>query len=108
MMIPKEILVVADLKGIADKLKPAVFRDGDSYCVLYGEDPQTGIFGCGSSVDEALSDWEGSLIKSMDNDIELKRVLAFTDPPQHVREFLDEYRSRAKQDDTGYDLNKQY
>lgn len=108
MNIPKEMLVDAKLKGIADKLKPAVFRQGDSYCVLYGPTPQNGIFGCGSSIDEALTDWEGNLIKTLHNDIEIKRVLAYTNPPQDVIAFLDDYRNRAKHDETGYDINKQF
>lgn len=108
MNIPKEMLVDAKLKGIADKLNPAVFRQGNSYCVLYGPAPQNGIFGCGSSIDEALTDWEGNLIKIMHNDIEIKRVLAYINPPQDVLAFLDDYRDRARHDEIGYDINKQF
>ncbi|KQR72241.1 hypothetical protein [Pedobacter sp. Leaf176] len=108
MNIPKEMLVDAKLKGIADKLKPSVFRQGDSYCVLYGADAQNGILGYGISIEEALTDWEGNLIKTLHNDIEIKRVLAHTNPPQDVSAFLDDYRDRAKHDETGYDINKQY
>jgi len=108
MNIPKEMLVDAKLNGIADKLKPAVFRQGDSYCVLYGPTPENGIFGCGISIEEALADWEGNLIKTFHNDIEIKRILAHTNPPQDVRAFLDDYRNRAKHDETGYDINKQF
>lgn len=102
------MLVDAKLKGIADKLKPSVFRQGDSYCVLYGADAQNGILGYGISIEEALTDWEGNLIKTLHNDIEIKRVLAHTNPPQDVSAFLDDYRDRAKHDETGYDINKQY
>lgn len=35
-------------------LKPTVFIDGDQYCVLYGEDIQKGIVGFGSTIIEAI------------------------------------------------------
>jgi hypothetical protein len=40
------------------KLKPALYKDGDSYCCLLGPDPQEGIFGCGNTQAEALADWD--------------------------------------------------
>jgi hypothetical protein len=40
------------------KLKPAVYKDGQSFCCLLGPDPQQGVFGCGKTASEALSDWD--------------------------------------------------
>lgn len=41
----------------AKEFRPAVWKDGDSFCALLGPDPQTGIFGCGDSLEDALRDW---------------------------------------------------
>jgi hypothetical protein len=40
------------------EFRPAVFKDGDSFCCLLGPDPQEGVFGCGSTAREALADWD--------------------------------------------------
>ncbi len=40
------------------KLKPALYKDGNSFCCLLGPDPQEGIFGCGETEEEALLDWD--------------------------------------------------
>jgi hypothetical protein len=37
--------------------RPAVYKNGDSFCCLLGPDPQAGIFGCGATVDEAIQEW---------------------------------------------------
>lgn len=49
------------------ELKPVVFRDGDSYCTLYGPNPQMGIFGRGDSVSGSLADWENDLRERLAN-----------------------------------------
>ena len=108
MNIPPEMLINANLKGIAARLKPNVFHDGNSFCVLYGKDPQSGVFGRGDSLEEALIDWDNSLKKAVSNDIDIKRIIAHMDPPEEVQQFLIDYQQRAKKDDTGYDLNKSY
>jgi hypothetical protein len=38
-------------------LKPLLYRDGDSFCVVLGPNPQEGVYGCGKTVNEALNDW---------------------------------------------------
>ncbi|KQM77883.1 hypothetical protein ASE74_15905 [Pedobacter sp. Leaf216] len=108
MNIPEENLIKIPLKGIAKKLNPSVFRNGGSVCVLYGTDPQHGIFGCGNSVEEALDDWDTNLRKAVSSDIDIKRIIANIDPPEDVKNFLNEYQLRAKNDDTAYRLNKNY
>jgi hypothetical protein len=37
---------------------PLVYMDGSAYCCILGPDPQTGIFGCGPSVNDALQDFD--------------------------------------------------
>ncbi|MDQ0638480.1 hypothetical protein QF042_002045 [Pedobacter sp. W3I1] len=108
MNIPQEMLINIPLKGVAKKLSPSVFRDGDYVCVLYGEDPKHGVFGRGNSVEEALDDWENNLRKAVSSDIDIKRIVAHIDPPDEVKNFLMKYRARARKDDTGYKLNKNF
>jgi hypothetical protein len=43
------------------ELRPVVFQEEDSFCCLLGPDPQAGIFGCGNTPQEALSDWQKHL-----------------------------------------------
>jgi hypothetical protein len=47
--------------------RPVVFKEGDSYCVLLGPDPQEGIFGCGNSAEKAVIDWEHHLFDELNN-----------------------------------------
>lgn len=37
---------------------PLVYMDGSAYCCVLGPDPRTGIFGCASSLNEALEDFD--------------------------------------------------
>ena len=50
-----------DLPISVKTFRPPVFRDGDSYCVVFGPDPQEGVFGCGDTPKEALADWDKNL-----------------------------------------------
>jgi len=108
MDILPHMLIEVPLKGIARKLSPAVFKYENNFCVLYGENAQTGIFGCGASVEEALIDWEYQLIKALSNDVEIKRIIAQVNPPEKVLHFLENYRNTAKNDDAAYKLNRNY
>ncbi len=38
-------------------LKPKIFRDGNKWCALYGEDTQSGVAGFGKTPFEAARDW---------------------------------------------------
>lgn len=40
------------------KLKPRLFRDGDQWCVLFGNDLMTGIAGFGDTPHEAVIMWD--------------------------------------------------
>lgn len=94
--------------GIAAKLNPTVFRDGNNYCVLYGLEPSVGIYGCGQSIKEALIDWDNHLQLALSNDLDIKKILSDRDPPEKVAKFLEDYRERARRDSTGYDQNKSF
>ena len=49
------------LPGNVQKLKPSIYKDGDFYCCILGPDPQSGIFGRGSTPEEAIFNWESQL-----------------------------------------------
>jgi len=53
----------AGIPNSARAIRPQVFHDGDKYCGLFGKDPKTGVFGCGTTVMEALQDWDQQLQK---------------------------------------------
>lgn len=38
-------------------ISPTVYKDGDSFCCLSGDDPESGAFGCGDTPDAAIRDW---------------------------------------------------
>ena len=50
----------------AKKLKPKAYKDGSGYCCIFGPDPVVGIFGCGSTLQEAFIDWEKDLQKRLE------------------------------------------
>ena len=61
MQLPASMLVPVDFedKAIPEAIRefrPAVYRDGESFCVLLADDPQGGIFVCGETKELALSD----------------------------------------------------
>ena len=39
-------------------IQPRVFKDGDMWCVLYGENQMDGIVGFGETIHKAIMDWE--------------------------------------------------
>ena len=47
-------------------LKPTLQRDGNQWCVLYGEDLQTGIAGFGKSPYLAILDWNKQWWKELE------------------------------------------
>ena len=48
-------------------LQPILYKDGDSFCVVFGPNPQEGVFGCGSTAGEALNDWNMHLRERIKN-----------------------------------------
>lgn len=78
MKPPAESIVTIDYQseGIpltARMFKPTVFKEGAAFCCILGEDPQMGIFGCGDTPQEALTDWALAFEKRV-NDPEHERV----------------------------------
>ncbi len=52
-------------------LKPSLQRDGDQWCVLYGDDLQVGISGFGNSPSLAIQEWNKQWyapIKAIENE----------------------------------------
>jgi len=43
-----------------EMLKPKIFKDGNEWCVLYGDNIQDGIAGFGATPNKALFDWNGA------------------------------------------------
>lgn len=41
-------------------LRPRIFKDGDKWCVLYGDNIQDGVAGFGDTPHEAVIDWENN------------------------------------------------
>src|SRR5262245_31497833 len=89
--VPNEMKVEVDftdkkLPQSARIFMPIVFKDGDSYCVVLGPDPQEGVFGCGKTTVEALKDWDKNLQKKKD----------VTDPNDDLAFFINEVLERER------------
>jgi hypothetical protein len=91
----------------AQALKPTVYRDGSSFCCLYGSDPVEGIFGCGSTPEEAVADWRIGLQNRLDESPRNDNVSEFVreklgignrpiDPD--VQAFYDQFKPRKAKD----------
>lgn len=63
-------------------LRPLVWHDEKTYCVLLGSDPKNGIFGCGETVHAALEHWNWNLQERM------LRPEADDDVAQFIRDSL--------------------
>src|SRR5688572_17293206 len=68
MDVPEEIKVKIDCadKNVSQAvrtLRPTLFTEGDSFCCLLGPDRQEGVYGCGSTREEALTEWEANMRK---------------------------------------------
>lgn len=46
-------------------LKPKIFKDGNQWCVLLGENIQEGIAGFGNTPNEAIINWDGEFYKTI-------------------------------------------
>lgn len=53
-----EILTTEQQYKRFSMLKPRVFKDGNMWCVLYGDNQMDGIVGFGESIHEAIMAWE--------------------------------------------------
>ncbi|MDQ0638356.1 hypothetical protein QF042_001921 [Pedobacter sp. W3I1] len=55
------------LPQCVSKLHPLLFKEGNTYFAVLGPDPQSGIFGCGDTPEDALMDWNDHLRESLRN-----------------------------------------
>ena len=58
--------------GVPDSVReyhPVVYKEGTDFCCILGPDPQTGIFGQGATIPEALADFDSHLKKLKENPI---------------------------------------
>lgn len=49
------------MPSLIKEFRPMVFKDGNSFCVILGPDPQEGVFSCGATPEAALLDWDKHL-----------------------------------------------
>lgn len=103
LTIDPKYIVDVKLAGVAEVLHPTVFKEGDTYCCILGMDPVEGVFGCGDTPEEAVTDWDETLrirLKESADDDEVVRyvkdVLSELPPPKHVQEFYDQFRPVKK------------
>lgn len=63
------------------RFRPLLYQEGDMIHAVLGPDPQTGISGCGASIEEALKEWDTQLqdrIKYHKGDDEVARYIIDT------------------------------
>ena len=66
-----------DLPAPVRQFKPVLFKEGDSFCMLLGPDPQEGIFGCGNTANDAIQDWEHHFNDEIENPTEGNETTRF-------------------------------
>lgn len=62
--IDKEIVHIdytrEDIPASVKNFLPSIYRDGERYHCILGTDKDTGIFGSGNSIEEAIIEWDKS------------------------------------------------
>ena len=58
-------------------LQPVVFKDGESFCCLLGEDRMQGIIGNGNTPEEAINNWQLNLQGRIDHHDENDELAEF-------------------------------
>ena len=84
--VPEEMKIPIDygdqqIPASVKTFRPLLYQEGESFCCILGPDPQSGIFGCGKTPQEALEDWDVNLsdrIKYHTDDDEIARYIADT------------------------------
>lgn len=66
MNVDEAAKVVIDYSAVplpksAGILQPLIYRKDENYCCVLGPEPSTGIFGTGSTPQEAIVDWDVAL-----------------------------------------------
>lgn len=70
-----------DLPALVKAIQPTVFREGESYYAVFGDELQKHVVGKGVSVETALQDWEKklqNLLRSPGNSKEFARSVIIT------------------------------
>jgi hypothetical protein len=74
------------LTTATQKLQPVVFKEGDSFYCLLGPDPIEGIFGCGTTAYEAVTDSEQQLHDRLASDKPDDRVASYVKDTLKINE----------------------
>jgi hypothetical protein len=53
---------LSDFPRTVKVIKPVVFREGNAFCCAIGPDPNTGVFGYGTTAKNAIDDWDAKLM----------------------------------------------
>ncbi|WP_205512819.1 hypothetical protein [Longitalea arenae] len=72
MHVPEEDIITidfdaGDIPASVREFRPMVFREADRFCCILGPDPEIGIFGSGTSIEEALRDWDNDFKRRIQN-----------------------------------------
>jgi hypothetical protein len=67
----------SDLPATVRQFKPVVYKEGGTFCCILGPDRQTGIFASGSSVNEALRNWDANVHQRLSHHNEDDEVARF-------------------------------
>ncbi|WP_131535475.1 hypothetical protein [Pedobacter nototheniae] len=108
-------LIEAQLEGVAKLLKPKVYRDGDTFICFLDEDINESVLGRGTSLIEAVNNWDEKLKAHLRNAAADDPVVHFVKSlidipgrsterkprtevkkPQHVTDFETQFYSRKK------------
>lgn len=89
MIIPIEMQVRMDYEQshwplLVKELRPIIWEEGSSYCCLLGPDFRDGILGYGSTVKDAVADWE----------LHVHERLAHHEPGDEIAYFVEEILKR--------------
>jgi hypothetical protein len=82
MIIDPELIVDYDftkpeVNRTLKNLQPVIYRNGDEFFCLLGPDLKQGILGTGSTLEDAIYDWESNLQKRIQNPAEDDEVSEF-------------------------------
>ena len=65
--INQDTILTAPLPGAAALLKPVVFIDGKYYCVLLGQDPESGVYARARTLEKAFEIWHHAIRKHIED-----------------------------------------
>ena len=93
-------ILTVPLTGAAILLKPVVFIEGEYYCVLLGQDQESGVFARGRTLEKAMDVWHEALkkhIATADEEdyivVYIKSSLHETQKTADLRAFYDQFKS---------------